>query len=108
LEHLISLIIIVIFFAIGVFIIYFFIDFFEYLKKCKKLKWREVTFERPFGISQENFYFYPIRPVSFISFMFSKDDVDDPTVTFHKKRIKFSILIILAMFLINALFRIFT
>jgi hypothetical protein len=107
LENLISFILLILFFAVGVFIIYFFIDFFEYLKKYKTLIWRKVSFERPFGISQENFYLYPIRPLRFVSFMFTKDDINDHQLSIHKKRIKYSLLILSIMFLVHTFFRVF-
>ena len=82
------------------FSIYTLIDFFEYLKKFHALKWKELSFERPFGISQENFYFYPIRPLKFIPFMFTSNDINDTKVTVYKTVLKLSLLGIVFLFLI--------
>lgn len=70
------------------------IEFFEYLKKFHAFKWKEISFERPFGISQENFYFYPIRPFKFIPFLFTNNDINDTTVATYKAVIKLSLLAI--------------
>ena len=82
------------------FSIYTLIDFFEYLKKFHALKWKELSFERPFGISQENFYFYPIKPLKFIPFMFTSNDINDTKVTVYKTVLKLSLLGIVFLFLI--------
>lgn len=66
------------------------VDFFEYLKKFHAVKWKELSFERPFGISQEDFYFYPIRPLKFIPFIFSKSNFNDSEVTTYKTVLKLS------------------
>ena len=80
------------FFSIGTFCIFILIEFFEYLKKYHAFKWQEISFERPFGINQANFYFYPIKPFKFIPFLFSTDDIDDTKVTKYKKILKLSLL----------------
>jgi hypothetical protein len=76
------------------------INFFEYLKKFHFFKWKEISFERPFGIAQENFYFYPIRPFKFIRFLVSKDDINDKNFAVYKKRITLSWTAILAVLII--------
>lgn len=80
--------------------IYTLIDFFEYLKKFHVLKWKELSFEGPFGISQENFYFYPIRPLKFIPFMFTSNDLDDTKVTVYKTLLKLFLLAITFLLLL--------
>lgn len=80
--------------ALSFFNIYMLIEFFEYLKKFHAFKWKEISFERPFGISQENFYFYPIRPFKFIPFLFTNNDINDTTVATYKAVIKLSLLAI--------------
>lgn len=99
-EHFISLIVLLLLLAASVFSIYILINFFEYLKKFQLLKWKEISFERPFGNQQENFYFYPIRPFKFILFLFSAEDIDDTNVNVYKKRIAFSLLLILSVLII--------
>jgi hypothetical protein len=91
---------VVVFFALSVVNVYTLIEFFEYLKKFHAIKWREISFERPFGISQEDFYFYPIRPLKFLPFLFSKDDINDTNVTIYKTVLKLSLLAITFMFII--------
>jgi hypothetical protein len=82
------------------FSIYMLIEFFEYLKKFHTLKWKEISFERPFGIAQENFYFYPIRPLKFIPFMIAKGDIIDKKVTVYKITLNLSLLAIAFLLLI--------
>ena len=86
--------------ALIFFSVYMLIEFFEYLKKYHTLKWKELSFERPFGIAQENFYFYPIRPLKFIPFMFAKDDINDKKVTVYKITLNLSLLAIAFLLLI--------
>lgn len=93
---------IVILFAIGAFSVYMLIEFFEYLKKFHSVKWKELSFERPFGIAQENFYFYPIRPLKFIPFLFSKNDISDTKVSSYKIVLKLSLLAITLMIVIRS------
>lgn len=85
---------VVVFSAVSVYSVYTLIEFFEYLKKFHAVKWREISFERPFGISQEEFYFYPIKPFKFIPYLFSKDDSNDTNVTIYKTILKLSLLVI--------------
>jgi hypothetical protein len=89
-------------FAIGAFSIYMLIELCEYLKKFHVVKWKELSFERPFGIAQEDFYFYPIRPLKFIPFLFSKNDVNDEKVSSYKKVLKLSLLVITLMLIISS------
>jgi hypothetical protein len=89
-------------FATGAFSIYMLIEFFEHLKKFHVVKWKELSYERPFGIAQEDFYFYPIRPLKFIPFLFSKNDINDAKVSSYKKVLKLSLLVITLMFIICA------
>ena len=57
-----SLMGLLLFFAIGVISIYFLIDFIEYLKKYHSARWEQLSFARLFGLSQE-------RMFSFIKFI---------------------------------------
>ena len=91
---------IVVLLALIFFSVYMLIEFFEYLKKFHALKWQELSFERPFGIAQENFYFYPIRPLRFIPFIFAKNNMNDTKVTTYKTVLKSSLLAITFLFLI--------
>ena len=86
--------------ALIFFSVYILIEFFEYLKKFHPLKWKELSFERPFGILQEDFYFYPIRPLKLIPFIFTKTDINDTKVTFYKTVLKLSLLAIAFLLLI--------
>ncbi len=91
---------VVVFFSLCVFSVYTLIEFFEYLKKFHSVKWKEISFERPFGISQADFYFYPIRPLKFIPFLFSKNDINDTNVAVYKTILKLSLLVVTFMFII--------
>lgn len=86
---------VMLFSALSVLMIYMAIDFFGYLKKFHSAKWKEISFERPFGISQDKLCFYPIRPIKFIPFLFSKNDIDDSNVTIYKTVIKLTLLAII-------------
>jgi hypothetical protein len=94
-------------FAAGFLTIYLLVDFFEYLKKFNAVVWKELCFERPFGIPRQDFFFYPVRPLKLIPFLFAGDDIDDEQLGEHKKRIKLSLIGIIAVGAINFLFNIF-
>ena len=85
---LISIIGLLAFFALGAFTLYILIELLEYIKRFHGQKWRELSFERPFGMSQDKFLLYPVRPLKFIPFLFSSDRTDDNTVVDYKKKIK--------------------
>ncbi|KGM44079.1 hypothetical protein JY97_03135 [Alkalispirochaeta odontotermitis] len=77
----------------GILTIYLIIDFFEYLKKYHVFVWRELCFERPFGRSQEDFFFYPINPSKFFPFLVSTEDSSSGDIGGYKKNIKISFLV---------------
>lgn len=99
-EALLSLLGLLVFFAIGAFSIYLLIDFIEYLKKYHSERWEQLSFERLFGITQQDFFFYQIYPLKFIPYLFNKDDAGDANVASYKKRIQLSFLGVLTMFAI--------
>ena len=72
--------------------------FIEYLKKYHTKRWEQLSFERLFGISQQDFFFYQFHPLKFIPYLFNKDDADDSNVAVYKKRIQLSLLGIMTMF----------
>jgi hypothetical protein len=98
---LITLVGILLFFAMGVVTIYLVIDFIEYLKKYHTDRWEQLSFERLFGISQQDFFFYQFHPLKFIPYLFNKDDSDKSNVMVYKKRIQLSFCGILALLLIQ-------
>lgn len=94
------------FFALGAFTLYILIELLEYIKRFHSQKWREISFERPFGVSQEKFLFYPVRPLRFVPFLFSAEDTDDSTIADYKKKIKLAIgglLLMLVLFFVTSL-----
>ncbi len=99
-EALFSLIGLLFFFAIGVFSIYLNIDFIEYLKKYHSHRWAQLSFERLFGISQQDLFFYQIHPLKFIPYIFNKEDSDDANVAVYKRRIQLTFIGVSAMFAI--------
>jgi len=99
-EALFSLIGLLFFFAIGAFSIYLNIDFIEYLKKYHSHRWAQLSFERLFGISQQDLFFYQIHPLKFIPYIFNKEDSDDANVAVYKKRIQLTFFGVSAMFVI--------
>ena len=106
-EHFISFVLLLLIGASGFLTIYLVIDFFEYLKKYHSFVWQALCFERPFGIPQKDFFFYPIKPLKFIPFLLSADDPQYNDMAGHKKRIKYSFIGLVAVILFNFLVRIF-
>lgn len=106
-EHFISFVLLLLIGASGILTIYLVIDFFEYLKKYHSFVWEELCFERPFGIPQKDFFFYPIKPLKFIPFLLSTDDPQDSIMGGYKKRIKFAFIGLVAVVLFNFLIRCF-
>lgn len=106
--NLISFISLLLIAACGFLTIYLIIDFFEYLKKYHTFVWRELCFERLFGMSHEDIFFYPVKPLKFIPFLLSEDDPADSAITVYKKRIKLSFMGMIAALFLNFLIRLFT
>jgi hypothetical protein len=104
-SHFISFILLLLIAAGGFLMIYLVIDFFEYLKKYHTGVWEELCFEQPFGIPQKDFFFYPIKPLKFISFLLSTDDPQDSSVFAHKKRITSSFIAFVAVIIVNYIIR---
>jgi hypothetical protein len=105
--HFISFVSMLLIVGSGILTIYLVIDFFEYLKKYQRFVWQDLCFERPFGISHEDFFFYPIKPLKFIPFLLSDDDPENSPMADYKKKIKFSFIGLLAVIFLNFLVRIF-
>jgi hypothetical protein len=103
----ISILFFLLFCAIGIFGIIMSIDLCEYLKRYHSKKWKEISFERPFGIPQENFPIHPVKPVSLIAFLASSEDLDDTNILAYKKRFKLLFLAFVCVFIIFILFWIF-
>jgi hypothetical protein len=92
--------------AIGLAFIYLAIDFFEYLKKNHTAKYRQMAYGSAFGISAESFPFHLIKPLEFLGFLFSHDDLQDTIVNDYKKKIKlllFGLLGLFALFILIGL-----
>ena len=102
-QAVITLVGILLLFAMGGLSIYLVIDFIEYLKKYHSERWAKLSFERLFGISQKDFFFYQIQPLKFIPYLFNKEDSDDSNVALYKKRILLSFSGVLALFVIHFL-----
>ncbi len=106
-EHFISFIFLLLIGASGILTIYLVIDFFEYLKKYHTFEWEALCFERPFGIPQKDFFFYPVKPLKFIPFLLSDDDLGDGNMAGYKQRIKYSFIGLVAVILFDFLIRSF-
>ena len=106
-EHFISFIFLLLIGASGILTIYLVIDFFEYLKKYHTFEWEALCFERPFGIPQKDFFFYPVKPLKFIPFLLSTDDLGDGNMAGYKQRIKYSFIGLVAVILFDFLIRSF-
>jgi hypothetical protein len=94
--------------AIGIAGIYLAIDFFEYLKKNHPSKYRQMSFESLFGISAASFPFHFIKPLEFIGFLFSSDNLQDNLVIDYKKKIKLLLFALLGLFALFILIGIVT
>ena len=83
--------------AIGMLAIYLSIDLFEYLKKYHPPKYKQMSFESLFGISNESFVFHLIKPQEFFCFILSPDDLQDNAVKLYKARIRLSLLALMGL-----------
>lgn len=100
-SGLISFIFFVLFpLVIGILTIYLSIDLFEYLKKYHPPKYRQMSFDNLFGISNESFIFHLIKPQEFFRFLFSPSDLKDNTIRVYKSRIRMSLLALAGLFVI--------
>lgn len=88
LQLAIFILMVIVFCALGIFGIVVTIDLCEYLKRYHSGKWKEISFERPFGMSQESFPVHPVNPVQLITFLTSTDDLGDNTIQVYKKRLQ--------------------
>jgi len=102
-QALITLVGLLLFFAMGALSIYLVIDFIEYLKKYHSGRWATLSFERLFGISQKDLFFYQIQPLKFIPYIFNKVDSDDSHIMVYKKRIQLSLGGVFVLFAIHFL-----
>jgi hypothetical protein len=93
--------------AIGLAAIYVAIDFFEYLKKNHASRYKQLSYDSFFGISAASFPFHLIKPLAFIRFLLSPDNLQDRNVIDYKKRIKLLLLAFCGFFALYFLFTIF-
>jgi hypothetical protein len=93
--------------AIGFAVIYVTIDFFEFLKKNHSSAYKQMSFDRIFGISADNLPFHLIKPLAFIRFLLSSDNLQDHTVSDYTKKIKLLLLVALVFVVLYFLFTIF-
>ena len=97
---LFSLVGLLVFVGLGAFTLYLLIDLLEYLKRFHASKWQEISYDRPFGMRQEDFYFYPVRPMRFIPFLFSPESTGDSHLAGYKNKIKLALGGMLVMLII--------
>lgn len=103
---LLSIFGLLVFFALGAFTLYMLIDMLEHIKRFHAAKWQELSYERPFGMAQEDFYFYPVRPMRLIPFLFSPESIGDSHLAANKARIKLALgglLLMLVIFFATSL-----
>ena len=98
---MVSILVLLLTFGIGIFGIILTVDFFDYLQKYETKKWEEITYERPFGISRNNFLIHPIKPHKFFPFIFSSEDWSDKNIPAYKKKLKIVIVSFLIFFMIS-------
>lgn len=97
---MLSLLLMLLIAAIGIFGIVLAIDFCEHLRKYRPKQWESVTYERVFGISREEFPINPIRPIKFIIAIFTADERQDLSTSAYKMKLKLTMLSFAALFLI--------
>jgi hypothetical protein len=71
------------------------------MKKYHTDAWETLCFERPFGIPQKDFFFYPVKPLKIIPFLYSNEDLQDSNLESYKKRIKISSIGLVGVILFN-------
>jgi len=98
---LLSMMGLLLFFAVGAFGIYLLIDFIEYLRKYHSKRWAQLSFARLFGLSQQDVFFYQIHPLKFLPYLFNKEDFEDDNVAEYKKRIQLAVYAFSAMIVIS-------
>ena len=86
--------------AVGIATIYLSIDLFEYLKKYHPPKYKQMSFDRLFGISNESFIFHLIKPQEFFRFLLSPSDLQDNNIKTYKSRIRMSLFALTGLFAI--------
>ena len=86
--------------AAGIATIYLSIDLFEYLKKYHPPKYKQMSFDSLFGISNESFIFHLIKPQEFFRFLLSPSDLQDNNIKIYKSRIRMSLLALSGLFAI--------
>jgi len=104
-ENFISFLLILLLFAAGFLSIYLVVDFFEYLKKFHFAVWKDLCFERPLGIPRDDFFFYPVRPLKFLGFLFSPDENRDRRIAGNVIRVRYSLAGVAAAAAVNFIFR---
>ena len=104
-ENFLSFLLILLLLAAGFLSIYLVINFFEYLKRFQASVWKDLCFERPFGIPRDDFFFYPVRPLKFMGFLFSPDEPHDRQMDGNIKKIKLSLAGVAGVAAINFIFR---
>ena len=88
LQLTIFILMVIIFCGLGIFGIIVTIDLCEYLKRYHSSKWKEISFARPFGMSQESFPIHPVNPLQLFTFLKSTDDLDDNSIQVYKEKLK--------------------
>jgi hypothetical protein len=104
---IILLLLFLLFLGVGILGIIISIDFFEYIKRYHSEAYKEMSFERPFGMTREDFFFHPINPLKFLPFIFSAEDLDDDEVTAYKKKLKLVTIVFLVFLVIFLLYSLF-
>jgi hypothetical protein len=100
---MISMFIFLLIIGIGILGIILSVDFFDYLSRFESKTWEEITFERPFGIPRQDFFFYPIKPHKFCLFIFSTEDWDSENIHIYKKKLKL-VIVSFSFFLLISFF----
>jgi hypothetical protein len=83
--------------AAGIFSIILLADLMDYLKSSDYPLWKKLTFKPIPNIPDELLFVPPIRPIRFVSFLFSAEDLGEPGVKTAKARLKISLAVLLGL-----------
>ena len=90
--------------AAGIFSIVLLADLMDFLRSSNQSLWKKLTFKRIPNIPDELLFVPLIRPIRFVSFLFSAEDLGDPDVKTAKIRLKISLAVLLGLVAMAAVF----
>jgi hypothetical protein len=83
--------------AAGIFSIVLLADLMDFLKSSDHSLWKKLTFKPIPNLPDELLFVPPIRPIRFVSFLFSTEDLGEPDVKTAKTRLKVALAVLLGL-----------